>query len=116
MVFEVKSWFTLLSRNVIIFLISDTYDENLISSRIIEKLLQNAEDRHYCCYYDEDFIVQFKKGYYMDSADCKVIPSEGYKAVFRKPWTHERRASYKEDIDILDIFMFGHARDPHPYL
>lgn len=45
MVFEVGTKFTLPSGNVIKVLISDKYNESLISSSVVEKILQNAKDK-----------------------------------------------------------------------
>lgn len=49
--------------------ILDGYDENMISSSVVEGLLQHVEDQPYCYYYDEDFVVLFEKRHYMDSAN-----------------------------------------------
>lgn len=69
---EVRTKFTLPFGKVIKILISDKYPKNQISTSWIKKILQDAVDQICCGYDDEGFVLQFRRGNFKDSPDCKI--------------------------------------------
>lgn len=92
--------------NYLGFLISNHFEENLISTRVVEKIQQNEQDQIYCGYYEEDFAIQLTMGQYEDSVECKVS-SENCGVIFGKPWIAERHAMYDEEACMLKLFNYG---------
>lgn len=56
MVLEIRNRFVFPYRKAIKVLISDRYEENLISSYLVERLSQDLVARAYCHHYDDDFM------------------------------------------------------------
>lgn len=53
-------------------LISDWFEENLISTSVLVRIQQHEKDQIYCGYYMDGFDLQFTMGRYMDIVECKV--------------------------------------------
>lgn len=45
--------------------------------------------------------------HYIDYADCKVLPLEGYNAIFGRQWIDERDVHYDERVGVLRIIKDG---------
>lgn len=80
------------------------YEKNWISTRFIEKILQDSVDQLYYEYFEEGFVIQFKQGKYTDSTECKIFPLKNNKVILGKQWIDKRKASYDEETHILEIF------------
>lgn len=79
----------------------------MISTSLIEKILRDDVDQIYCGHYEKRFVLQFRRGSCDDSANYKIIPLEDHAVVLGKQWLDERRASYKEETRILQVYIQG---------
>lgn len=62
MIFNIRTRFFIPSGMAINVLISDKYTKKLISTNLVEKILQNTVDQLYCEYFEEGLVIHFKQG------------------------------------------------------
>lgn len=104
---EVRTKFNLSSGKLFKVLINDRFEENQISTHMIEMIQEDEENQRFCHYYGEGFYLQFECGPYIDDAECRISPLKGHEVVFGKLWIDERRVSYNHETCILQFFEFG---------
>lgn len=103
---EVRTKFSLSSGKLLRVLINNRFEENLISARLVEKILRNESDRIYCEYFEDYFGYQFTMGHYEGNVECHVS-LEDCGVIFGKPQITKRSATYDTEIDILQLFSCG---------